>query len=412
MKLELIKEHCPEGWQSSVLGKESKVSNNLRFPISTAQRKYMQGSYPYYGPTKALDYINEYRVEGTYVLISEDGDHFLKYREVPMTLLVSGKFNVNNHAHLIQGTDRCLTRWIYYFYTHTSLQTHITRQGAGRFKLTQDALLKLPILVPPVREQEIVIEILSQWDMAIEQTKKLITAKVIRKRGLMQQLLTGKKRFAEFGKDNGAHLTKFGAMPNDWAYVSIEDIAHEVSTKNGNGKKLTVLSCSKHRGLVRSLEYFGKQVFSEDTSTYKVVKRNQFAYATNHIEEGSIGYQNICDEALISPMYTVFETCSSVDDSFFYKLLKTELYRHIFEVNTSASVDRRGSLRWKEFSKIKVALPSLEEQRRIAAVIETCDQEIELLRKQLAALKRQKRGLMQKLLTGQIRVKVAQEAAS
>lgn len=281
--------------------------------------------------------------------------------------------------------------------------------GQTMLNLNTTILSDLPLDLPPLQEQGEIAAILSTWNTTIEQTEKLIAAKASRKRSLMQQLLTGKKRFAEFVKDTSTHLTKFGAMPNDWAYVSIEDIAREVSAKNSNGKKLTVLSCTKHRGLVDSLKYFGKQVFSENISTYKVVKRGQFAYATNHIEEGSIGYQDLYDEALISPMYTVFETSGGVDDSFFYKLLKTELYRHIFEVNTSASVDRRGSLRWKEFSKIKVALPSLEEQCRIAAVLETCDQEIELLRKQLAALKRQKRGLMQKLLTGQIRVQTGVE---
>jgi type I restriction enzyme S subunit len=158
--------------------------------------------------------------------------------------------------------------------------------------------------------------------------------------------------------------------------------------------------------LVDSLTYFGRQIFSEDTSTYKVVKREQFAYATNHIEEGSIGYQNLHERALISPMYTVFETNEKVDDGFLYKLLKTEFYRHIFEVNTSASIDRRGSLRWNVFSQIKIPLPTLNEQKAISEVIDTCDQEILLTKRKLEALQQQKKGLIQKLLTGQIRVKV------
>ena len=152
------------------------------------------------------------------------------------------------------------------------------------------------------------------------------------------------------------------------------------------------------------MEYFGRQIYSDDTSTYKIVKRGQFAYATNHIEEGSIGYQDLYNEALISPMYTVFETNKQVDDAFLYRVLKTELYRHIFEVNTSASVNRRGSLRWSGFSKIHVPLPSLDEQQAIAAVLQTADEEIGLLERKLAALRQQKQGLMQRLLTGEVRV--------
>jgi type I restriction enzyme S subunit len=183
------------------------------------------------------------------------------------------------------------------------------------------------------------------------------------------------------------------------------DIAEEIGAKNDGGHHLPVLSCTKHRGLVNSLEYFGKRVFSEDTSNYKVVRRGDFAYATNHIEEGSIGYQNQHDAALISPMYTVFRTQAGVDHTFFFKLIKTELYRHIFEVNTSGSIARRGGLRWNEFALIKVFLPSLPEQKRTATVLSACDREIELLEKELDLLKEQKRGLMQKLLTGEVRVK-------
>jgi type I restriction enzyme S subunit len=90
----------------------------------------------------------------------------------------------------------------------------------------------------------------------------------------------------------------------------------------------------------------------------------------------------------------------------FNKVLKTDVYRHIFRVNTSASVDRRGSLRWKEFAKIPVPLPPIEEQKQIALTLNTAHQEIELLKKQLEAFRKQKRGLMQKLLTGRWRVKI------
>jgi len=284
--------------------------------------------------------------------------------------------------------------------------------GAGGTKVrhtSPEKVLNVTFLRPPLRIQCRFATVLSSWDRAIKSTEDLIAATIQRKLGLSRQLLVGKQRFREFIKNSGTRVISFGAIPKAWGYVEIGDLAQEVSTRNSDRRDLTVLSCTKHRGLVDSLSYFDKRIFSKDTSGYKVVKRGQFVYATNHIEEGSIGYQDLCDEALISPLYTVFSTNQLVNDHFFYKLLKTELYRHIFEVNTSASVDRRGSLRWKQFAKIRVALPSLEEQDRIVAVLEACDKEIELLKRQGDALKRQKRGLMEKLLTGQIRMKVADE---
>ena len=269
------------------------------------------------------------------------------------------------------------------------------------------AFRKVWVPVPPLPEQQKIAAILSTWDRAIELTEKLIAAKQKRKQALMQQLLTGKVRFKEFVKSKETFSTRYGNYPTDWKYVRLEKVAKEVSERNADGTAHQVLSCTKYDGLVDSLTYFGKQIFSDDLSTYKIVRKNHFAYATNHIEEGSIGYQNVCDVAVISPMYTVFKTKDGVDDGFLYKLLKSDLYVHIYQVNTSASVDRRGSLRWDAFSHIRIALPSIDEQRAIAAVLDSQQREIDVQKRKCETLKQQKKGLMQQLLTGKIRVNLS-----
>lgn len=398
--------HFPSDWKLSRIGNVCEIRNTLRKPLSDEERQLMQGPFPYYGPTSQVDSIAEYRLDGTYALIGEDGDHFLKYDRMSMTQFITGKCNVNNHAHIIEGTSSCLTEWVFHFFRHRNILHFLSRQGAGRYKLNKAALAKLPILLPPVPEQQKIAAILSTWDRAIELAEKLIAAKQKRKQALMQQLLTGKVRFAEFVKSDAVFPTRYGNYPKDWEYVKIEKVAKEVSERNTDGASHQVLSCTKYDGLVDSLTYFGKQIFSEDLSTYKIVRRNHFAYATNHIEEGSIGYQDVSESAVISPMYTVFKTQNNVDDGFLYKLLKSDRYVHIYQVNTSASVDRRGSLRWTAFAHIRIPLPSLEEQRAIAAVLDGQQQEIDLLKRKCETLKQQKKGLMQQLLTGKVRVNV------
>uniref|UniRef100_UPI0037847076 restriction endonuclease subunit S n=1 Tax=Prosthecobacter sp. TaxID=1965333 RepID=UPI0037847076 len=110
----------------------------------------------------------------------------------------------------------------------------------------------------------------------------------------------------------------------------------------------------------------------------------------------------------MSPIYTVFKTTEAVDDSYLFRVLKSPLLIHFYQINTSASVDRRGSLRYDEFSRIHIWLPSKEEQKAIAQVFDTADQQLTLLRTQRTALDQQKRGLMQRLLTGKLRVKTTQ----
>ena len=230
------------------------------------------------------------------------------------------------------------------------------------------------------------------------------------KKALMQQLLTGKKRLPGFGKPA---IGGFGRqnLPQGWVYVPISKVATEVSERNTEQADLPVLSCSKYDGFIDSLKYFKKQVFSDDTSNYKVIHRGQFGFPANHVEEGSIGLQEIYEKGIVSPIYVVFSVDESkVDNFFLYKVLKTDHYRQVFAAATSASVDRRGSLRWKPFSSIKISLPRLEEQQAISQIIRSAEREAQLLALELRQLKKEKKALMQQLLTGKRRVKIEEEA--
>lgn len=264
-------------------------------------------------------------------------------------------------------------------------------------------LYTLPI--PPISEQKKIAEILSTWDEAIEQTRKLIDAKKRRKKALMQQLLTGKKRLTEYVTSKGRKSYRFFDLPEDWECPQIRIIGQERSERNAGRDGLTVLSCSKHLGFVESSKYFGKQVFSADTSNYKIIRRSYFGYPSNHIEEGSIGLLLSHDIGIVSPIYTVFQCNDNVIPEYLYAAFKTDTFRHIFAISTNASVDRRGSLRWREFSLIRVPLPSIKEQQAIVDVLNVAENEIVQIERKLKAFEKQKRGLMKKLLTGEILVK-------
>jgi type I restriction enzyme S subunit len=247
-----------------------------------------------------------------------------------------------------------------------------------------------PCRLPPLVEQRAIAAVINLWGRGVEQAERLFKLKRRLRRGLMQQLLTGRRRFREFAGQQ-------------WRDIRVGDVATEVIGRPSD-PAATVLSCTKHRGLVDSLSYFGRRVHGENLTAYKLVRRGEFAYATNHIEEGSIGLLTHRDAGLVSPMYTVFRTSPDVDAAFLFALLKTETYRQEFARRTSGSVNRRGGLRWHEFARIKLRLPALPEQQNIATVQLAADREITLIEEQLAALRQQKKGLMQKLLTGHVRL--------
>lgn len=184
----------PVEWEPSIIGKSCFVRNELRFPLSQDVRAKMQGDYPYYGPTGIFDYLNEYRVEGKYVLIGEDGDHFLKYKTQEQTILVEGNFNVNNHAHILEGSKDCLTEWIHLFFSLRDITLHLTRQGAGRYKLNKTSLLNLNIALPNVDEQKEILKRVDALKKKNEQDKVNLTKLHSLKIGLMQDLLSGRVR--------------------------------------------------------------------------------------------------------------------------------------------------------------------------------------------------------------------------
>ncbi|MBO5828617.1 MAG: restriction endonuclease subunit S [Paludibacteraceae bacterium] len=263
----------------------------------------------------------------------------------------------------------------------------------GQGNLSGEIVCSYTIPVPPLEEQRKIAEILGVWDEAIGKQSRLIERLEERKRALMQRLFAGRMRIPGF--------------TTPWQKVKLGAICKEFVLRNTDDNNYIVLSCTKYIGLVSSLDYFGKQIFSDNLRTYKVVPKYHFAYATNHIEEGSIGYQGSYDYALISPMYTVFKADDTkVDNYFLYTLLKTPLLIYNYQSRIEGSIDRRGGLRWDAFAGIIIKLPSLPEQKAIAEVLTTADDEIATHRKKLDALRLQKRGLMQQLLTGKTRVKI------
>ena len=307
---------------------------------------------------------------------------------------------------VLSPTDRIDSKFAFYWFKSPRMIYLFWAYSYGltgdRLRLYFNDFTKIKYALPPVPEQKVIADLLSTWDEAIEKTEKLILAKEKQLSQMSRWLLFGHKRLKN--KQNELVDGHFFRYPSDWKLVKIENVAKEVSLRNGESEK-PVLSCSKHDGFVNSLDYFGKQVFSSDTSNYKVVKKGQFGYPSNHVEEGSIGLLDHCEIGIVSPIYVVFEaTKEKVHSPYLFKLLKTDVYRHIFQVSTSSSVNRRGSLRWSDFSKIKVLLPPLEEQKQIAEILSPAKHEIDLLKQMAEKYKTQKRGLMQKMLTGEWRV--------
>lgn len=252
-------------------------------------------------------------------------------------------------------------------------------------------LSSLPLKIPSLPEQRTIAQIARAWDHSIQQLEHLVQLKRERKRGLMQVLLTGKKRFKEFAND-------------PWHEHSLGQLILEVNERNKAGKHTKVLSVTNTRGFVLPEEVFSKRVASANLSNYKVVRAGQFAYNPSRLNVGSLGLLQGHELGLLSPMYVVFRTKAAVDSHYLYHWFQSDVAKG--KILRSAEGSVRESVSFSALSRMSISLPSLQEQHRITSVLSTADAEIENLEKQLEAYKRQKRGLMQQLLTGKKRVEV------
>jgi type I restriction enzyme S subunit len=317
------------------------------------------------------------------------------------------------NARLAVDTGRAHPLYVLYYLESNIGRREIyehTKTGAQPGLIFGD-ICRFQIPIPAqIVEQEKIAEILRTWDEAIEKLNACRKAKQHRHLFLTHGLVFGRLQLKTFRTTDQTMPHRWFALPAHWRCSPIGSLAREVSERLGDAKPAEVLSCSKYDGFVRSLDYFKKQVFSSNLSGYKKIWHGDFGFPSNHVEEGSIGLQSIVDVGVVSPIYTIFRFATDkVDADYAFAVLKTSLYRHIFEISTSASVDRRGSLRWSEFSKLPFPIPPLSEQKAIAEFLRTAKAEIDALTSEIEALKRQKRGLMQKLLTGEWRVKVDSE---
>lgn len=132
-----------EGWVETTVDKISTNLDNKRIPITKSDRK--AGEYPYYGASGVVDYVADYIFDGDTLLVSEDGANLLA-RSTPIAFSVSGKYWVNNHAHILKFESMATQRFVEFYFASIRLDEYIT--GAAQPKLNQKALNSIPIPIP------------------------------------------------------------------------------------------------------------------------------------------------------------------------------------------------------------------------------------------------------------------------
>lgn len=389
----------PNGWMTATLG--DLVNKSAFGPRFTSELYAENGAI---GTIRTTDLYNEGEINYATIPyanlnISEYEEHILKEGDLLITRsgtcgipcifteqekpIIAGAFLIR-----FQLNNKIESKFLHEVLKSAPIQSDIKRMAAGGVQknLTGTSLKKLSMLIPPLPEQRKIAQILSTWDRGIATTEKLIEASKQQKKALMQQLLTGKKRLVdpETGK----------AFEGEWEEVKLGEISY-ITTGNSN---------REDSSLDAEYTFFDR---SED-----IRKSSRYLFDSEAIIVAGEGQDFIPKYFkgkfdLHQRTYAIMNFEKSVGKFLYYYIGFT---RHYFLSQAVGSTVK--SLRLPMFQKMPIQLPSKDEQQKIASVLTAADKEIELLVAKLAHLKQEKKALMQQLLTGKRRVKVAETEAA
>lgn len=181
----------PEDWGVVTLDDAANFLDGQRRPIKSGDRAKIKGQYPYYGASGIVDYVNNYILEGDFILLGEDGENILS-RSLPLAFKASGKIWVNNHAHVM--TPKASFNIDFLIPYLESLDYSLLNSGTAQPKLNKQSCLRINVIKPPIEEQTAIATILSDMDEEIQALKQRLTKTRQIKQGMMQELLTGKTR--------------------------------------------------------------------------------------------------------------------------------------------------------------------------------------------------------------------------
>lgn len=264
----------------------------------------------------------------------------------------------------------------------------------GQGNLSAEIVKSYKIALPPLSEQKMIAEILGLWDKAIEKQSQLISQLELRKKGLMQQLLTGKKRLSGYKEK--------------WGTITMNEHFFHL-TETSKDCRYTPMTISAKLGFVSQQEKYDRIIAGDSLTRYTILHKGDFAYnkGNSHLYEMGCIYRLKESTAAVPFVYICFRGDDKVCGDFYHYFFSNHgLDRQLKKIITSgARRDGLLNVNKSDFFQLKLPYPQINEQNAIAHILIAQDKALTFEQQKLEHLRNQKRGLMQKLLTGKIRIK-------
>ena len=371
-----------DDWEQRKLEDVVEFLDTIRKPLEGAKRT--PGPYPYYGASGIVDYVDGYLFDEELVLLSEDGANITD-RNYPVCFLASGKYWVNNHAHVLRTKDGNENKFIC-----NSLERKDYKQynsGMAMPKLNQEVCRSIPINCPSFDEQKKIGAYLNNLDNLItlhqrkcDETKKL-------KKYMLQ------KMFPQ--KNEKKPEIRFAGFTDDWEQRKLGDIITEYKETVDSDCTLPILTSSKTEGVILQEEHFGRKQ-QHDITGYNILPRNYCTYRNR--SDGvdfTFNINKCCDKGIISKFYPVFSGKNS--DVFFLSLVLNNSEEVVREIAYTCTGTGQKVLSFLDLQKMKVRVPNFDEQKEIAAYFESLDHIITLHQRKCDEIKEVKKFMLQNM---------------
>ena len=275
-------------------------------------------------------------------------------------------------------------------------QIMVLSTGISVLGINKGNLKTVRVLLPPLKEQSKIGRILSTWDKAIELKERLIELKKEQKKGLMQKLLTGEVRVPGFNRE--------------WKSIKLKEIFLVRNERSVITEDLPLYSLTIEAGVTEKTDRYNREfLVKSDNKKYKLSRKDDIVYNPSNLRFGAIALNKTQNPVLLSPIYEVLyiKDNKKWDINFIAQLVTSDRQIRLFSAKAEGTLVERMAVKLDAFLNTTIYVPiEISEQRRIAEILGSLDKEIFLIKQELDSLVNQKKGLMQLLLTGKVRVQV------
>ncbi len=389
MKSEL---EVPDGWEDMPLGEILNVGTGKK----NVQDSIENGKYPFFTRSVETQRINSWSYDCEGLFIAGEGNFSVRYYK--------GKFELHQRCYLLSALNE---KSISMKFLQNAIQIKInnlirTAVKSTVISLRKPIIEKLKILLPPFEEQQKIADILSKVDEQIDFTEKIIDKTEELKKGLMQKLLTKGIGHTKIKK------TELGEMPEEWRIKKITDCCHvnkkSISSSTNENYEISYID-------IASIEYPGQNPYRKQVLLKNAPSRARRRVFDNNILVSTVRpylrsftfIENAEENLICSTGFGVLEAKGENHPQFIYQCILSDMF--LSQVAKRLVGSNYPAINNDDLKNIKIPLPSnFNEQKQIASILSKVDEQITDNKKELNHLKELKKGLMQDLLTGKVRV--------